>query len=87
MTISKLLEKILCSRMYTFLEKNEILYESQFSFQSRHSCEHAIAELSRRLLQAKEQGQYSVAVFLDLSKAFNMLNQQVLLHKFERYGI
>ena len=54
MTISKLLEKKLYSRMYKFLEKNEILYESQFGFRSRHSCEHAIAELSGRLLQAKE---------------------------------
>ena len=87
MTISKLLEKILYSRMYKFLEKNKILYESQFSFQSRHSCEHAIAELSRRLLQAKEQGQHSAAVFWDLSKAFDTLNHQVLLYKLKCYGI
>ena len=87
MTISKLLEKILYSRMYKLLETNEILYESQFGFRSRHSCEHAIAELSGRLLQAKEQGQYSAAVFLDLSKAFDTLNHKVLLHKLERYRI
>ena len=68
MTISKLLGKILYSRMYKFLEKNDILYESHFGFRSRHSCEHAIAELSGRLLQAKEQGQNSAAVFLDLSR-------------------
>ena len=74
MTISKLLEKILFCRMYKFLEKNEILYESQFGFRSRHSCEHAIAELFGRLLQAKEQGQHSAAVFLDLLKAFDTLN-------------
>ena len=74
MTISKLLEKILYSRIDKFLEKNEILYESQFGFRSRHSCEHAIAELSGRPLQAKEQGQFSAAVFLDLSKAFHTLN-------------
>ena len=87
MTISKLLEKILYNRMYKFPEKNKILYESQFAFQSRHSCEHAIAELIRRLLQAKEKGQYSATVFLDLSKAFNTLNHQVLLMKLEHYGI
>ena len=73
--------------MYKFLEKNKILYESQFGFRSRHSCEHAIAELSGRLLQAKEQGQHSAADFLDLSKAFDMLNHQVLLYKLECYGI
>ena len=73
--------------MYKFLKKNEILCESQFGFRSRHSCEHAISELSGRLLKAKEKGQYSAAVFLDLLKDFNTLNHKVLLHKLEHYGI
>ena len=83
MTLSKLLEKIIYKRIYKFLDKNNILYESQFGFQSQHSCEHAIAELVGRLLQAKEKGQYSATIFLDLSKAFNTLNHQVLLQKLE----
>ena len=73
--------------MYKFFEKNKILYESQFGFLSRHTCEHAIAELSGRLLQAKELGQHSATVFLDLSKAFDTLNHQVLLYKLECCGI
>ena len=86
MTISKLLEKILYTRIYKFLDKNNILYESQFGFQSNHSWEHAIAELIGRLLQAKEQDQHSAAIFLDLLKAFDTLNHEVLLMKLECYG-
>ena len=81
------MEKILYTRIYKFLDKNNILYESQFGFQSNHSCEHAIAKLIGRLLQAKEQDQHSAAIFLDLLKAFDTLNHEVLLMKLEHYGI
>ena len=43
MTISKLLEKVFHTRIYRFLEKHQILYESQFGFHSIHSCEQAVA--------------------------------------------
>ena len=74
-------------RLCKFLGKNVTLYESQLGFRKQHSCENAIEELVGRLLQAKEKGQYSAAVFLDLSKAFNTLNHHSLLQTLERYGI
>ena len=83
MTISKLLEKVVYSRAYNFLERNQILYESQFGFPSHHLCEHAISKLIGHILQAKEQGHHSAAIFLDLSKTFSTLNHQVLLAKLE----
>ena len=52
-TISKLLEKIIYKRLYSFLEKNKILFESQYGLQSKRSCEHAVMEMVSRLLQAK----------------------------------
>ena len=47
----------------------------------------AITELTGKLLQAKEQSLHSAAIFLDLSKAFDTLNPEVLLAKLYRYGI
>ena len=44
-------------------------------------------EMTARILQAKEDGLYSASIFLDLSKAFNTLNHEVLLTKLERLGI
>ena len=86
MTTSKVLEKIVYSRVFNFLEHHNLLYESQFRFRNRHSCGHAISELIRKILQAKEEGKYSTAIFLDLSKVFNILNHAHLLAELECYG-
>ena len=86
-TISKVLEKIIYTRVYNYIEKHEILFNSQYGFRSKHSCEQALIELTGKLIQAKENKLKSAALFLDLSKAFDTLNHEVLLSKLERYGI
>ena len=86
MTISKLLEKIIYVRTYSYLECNHLLFNSQCGFWSKRSCNQAILELTRKLLQAHENSLHSAAMFLDLSKAFYTLSHSVLLSKMERYG-
>ena len=87
MTISKLLEKVLYSRTYKFLEKHDKLYVSQYGFREGHSCENAISELVSEIVKGQQEGLYTLALFLDLSKAFDSLEHNVLLKKLERYGI
>ena len=86
-TISKVLEKIVYIHVYKFSQDNKILYNSQYGFRSKHSCEQAILELIGNVIQAKDKGMHTAALFLDLSKAFDTLNHEVLLKKLERYGI
>ena len=86
-TISKVLEKLVYKRVYNFLEKHNILYKSQYGFQTKHSCEQAIIKFTRKILQARDQGLHSAALFLNLSKAFDTLNHEVLLSKLKHYGI
>ena len=86
-TISKLLEKIIYTHVYSFLKQQNIPYDSQYGFRSKRSCNQAITELTGRLLQANELSLHSTAIFLDLSKAFDTLNHEVLLAKLYRYGI
>ena len=87
MTLSKILKKIIYKRIYSYLDKNNILYESQYGFCNKCSCEQVITELLGHILQAKESNHNTASVFLDLSKAFDTLNHDVLLRKLDRYGI
>ena len=87
MTMSKVLEKIIYSRLYNFLTKHNILYDSQYGFRSKHSCEDAILEMVGRLLQARNEDKHCAGIFLDLSKAFDMLDHHLLLCKMEKYRV
>ena len=87
LTISKILEKILYKRTYDFLNDNNELYHSQYGFRSKHSCENAISDLISQVLKNQQQNKYTAALFLDLSKAFDTLNHDLLLQKLEIYGV
>ena len=56
-------------------------------FRSKHSCEDAIGELTGKILKSKEYGEHTISVFLDLSKAFDTLDYNILFKKLEIYGI
>ena len=86
-TVSKVLEKLIYKRLYSFLNANGTLFTSQYGFRKNHSCEHAILELTGHILQAKNNGEQTACVFLDLSKAFDMLDHHIFLSKLEKYGI
>ena len=87
LTLSKLLEKIIHKRIYNFLETNGLIYNSQYGFRSKHSCENAVSELLSVILKGKEINKSTVAVFLDLSKAFDTLSHGILLTILDRYRI
>ena len=63
------------------------IYNSQYGFRSGHNCEHAVSELISAVLKGLQQKEYTLGVFLDLSKAFDTLDHQILLKKLSRYGI
>ena len=86
-TLSKLLEKLVYKRVYDFLDRNKQFYKSQYGFRSKHSCEHAITELLGNILKGFESNKHTIAIYLDLSKAFDTLNHDILLSKLDRYGI
>ena len=81
LTMSKILEKIIYKRVYTFLDMTGQLYQSQYSFRTKHSCKHAVQELLGNVLKASENKELTTAIFLDLSRAFDSLEHHVLLKK------
>ena len=84
-TISKLLEKLVYKRTYSFLTSNNSLYTSQYSFRSKHSCENAVTELVSEIVKNQSLQKHTIAIFLDLSKAFDTLQHDVLYKKLEKY--
>ena len=75
------------NRLYKYLTESDLLYCKQFGFQKRHSLEHAILQLVEQIHQSFEKNEFALDVFVDLSKAFDIVDHQILLKKLEYYGI
>ena len=85
--IFKLLEKVVYFRLYNFLDKNNILYSSQYGFRSGHSTMHAVTELLSSVLNGFEDKKFAIGLFLDLSKAFDTIDHGILVQKLQYYGV
>jgi len=86
-SLSKILEKIVHERLYSFLCKQDILYENQYGFRPKHSTIDAVAKFTSHVMTSIENKCSTVAVFLDLSKAFDTIDHQILLNKLDHYGV
>ena len=75
------------NRLYNHLYENNILYNKQFGFQKNTSTDHAILELVDELRQSFNENKFTVGVFIDLSKAFDTIDHEILLHKLKHYGV
>lgn len=83
--MSKILEKHVKRHLMNFLAKYNILYTKQSGFRLNHSCQTALTALIDRWLKAIDDGNMIGAVFLDLAKAFDLLNHELLLLKLRKY--
>ena len=84
---SKFIEKIVHNRLYDYFAKFNLLNESQFGFRKNHSTYMPLLLLQSAVSEAIDVGEVVLALFLDLQKAFDTVNHQILLYKLESYGI
>ena len=84
---SKILEKLFNNRLDKFINKHKLLSDSQYGFRANSSTSLALTESIEEITNAIDHKLHSVGIFIDLKKAFDTINHNILINKLERYGI
>ena len=85
--ISKIFECIIYDQLYAYFDNNNILSEEQYGFRTKHSTELAAVKLVDYIKNEIDAKYTPVNIYIDLSKAFDTLNFDILLHKLHYYGV
>jgi len=83
---SKIFEKAIYSRMYHYLELNDLIFKRQFGFRANHSTNHALISMTEDIKYHLDSNKFVSGIFIDLEKAFDTVNHEILCNKLSYYG-
>ena len=84
---SKILERIIHKHLTSFFDKHGIIQHTQYGFQRNVSTNHALVDVVTQSFENINNNVYTGLIFLDLTKAFDTVNHEILLHKLDHYAI
>lgn len=85
--LNKIFEQLLTKRLSNFFAENNVLYNFQYGFREGCGTSNAIVELVDDLISELDRKKIVGGLFIDLKKAFDTINHEILLNKLDRYGI
>lgn len=86
-SLSKVLEKIINTRLIDYLQRYNLLSDQQYGFRNNKSTTDAVHDLTNFIVKNMDNGNKCLSIFLDLAKAFDTVSIPLLLHKLESIGI
>ena len=86
-SFSKIFEKAVHSRLTSFLSLNNVISDNQFGFRSHHSTCMAVLNMCDNISKSIDKNEFAIGVFIDLAKAFDSLDHNILLNKLNHYGV
>lgn len=84
---AKILEKLVYNQLSQYIATNNILSEFQSGFRPNHSTTTALLKLTNDIYSSAGKGQLTGAIFIDLSKAFDLVDRYLLLDKLYAIGL
>ena len=85
--LNKIFEKLVFSRVYSFLDSNDSIYKLQYGFRPKYSTTHALINITEMIREALDHGKFACGIFVDFQKAFDTVNHKILIKKLAHYGI
>ena len=86
-SFSKIFEKFVCNQLQNHLTANDIISKCQYGFQKGISTSDAITSQLNYIYSNIKDNNIVFSLFLDLRKAFDVIDQEILLSKLRHYGI
>ena len=85
--MSKIFERVMYNRLNDFLVQHDVIYQFQFGFQKKLSTIHALLSITEEIRKLLDKKLFACGMFVDLEKAFDTVNHQILISKLDHYGI